>query len=178
MGGGGNPWDIPPFNWYNKAVNETKTFLEFITKTSAITDANDLENVIDITGKGALYCFTFTLANYAYNELNLILKIIADNETKLWIGLNTINSDSSYTLPMPSFTYMPIATGEKFRPSSLYYNSYSSEYKEVSYGSLSSGIPSYFAFPLTFNNNLKIQVRALQASSNCSIHYVYDLFDE
>lgn len=82
MGGGGNPWDIPPFNWYGKGVIETKKLDTAGLNNSNPTGTETLQSIVDVSGKGVLYFTTFSFSAAGA----VLLKISLDNEPFLFTG--------------------------------------------------------------------------------------------
>ena len=177
-GGGGNPWDFPPFNWYGKGVIvSNKAPTNYTLANSTPTGTETLETFVNVSGKGALYFATTYLGGGAY-----ILKITIDDTPILFQGYyysssrlyhyggitcftaNTITEGSYGTknlggmMPtLEAVTNMLDLPKKTFRVN---------DYEKVDHA---------FFTPVIFNKNLKIE---FAASQNLTLSYMYDLFDE
>ena len=181
MGGGGNPWDIPPFNWYGKGVINEKTFDTAGLSASMPTGTEELQSIINISGKGVLYYTTFDFsANGSY-----LLKISLDDEILLFTGYYVSNS-SGWNSNYQGYTSMLNTTKSGSSAggsiSNLFVNQNNLKrgldlpYKQFQLASNYNTCNYATLLPISFNKNLKVEFNT--SIVNCKISYMYDLFDE
>lgn len=181
MGGGGNPWDVPPFNWYGKGVINEKTFSTAGLNASTPTGKEKLQSIVNVSGKGVLYYATFNMnTNGSY-----LLKISLDNEILLFIGYylsnwgGISNNYQGYT-SMLNTTKSGSSAGESI--SNLFVNQINLKrglglpYKQFQLASSYNSCNYATLLPIPFNKNLKIEFNT--SITNHTISYMYDLFDE
>lgn len=180
-GGGGNPWDIPPFNWYGKGVIETKTLDTAGLNNSNPTGTETLQSIVNVSGKGVLYFTTFSFSDAGA----FLLKISLDNEPFLFTGyympsygglggfyqgytsmLNTATSgnNSGHSISNLFLNQANLKNGLNL-PLKQY--KLASDYNTSAYSTM---------FPVPFNENLKIEFNV--SNTAFKISYMYDLFDE
>lgn len=181
MGGGGNPWDIPPFNWYGKGVINEKTFDTAGLSASTPTGTEELQSIVNVSGKGVLYYATFNFsASGSY-----LFKVSLDDEILLFIGYyypsndgwyanyqgytSMLNTTSSGSNAGYSINGLFVNQDNLKRGLSLPYKQFqlASAYNTGSYATL---------LPISFNKNLKIEFNT--SITNLKLSYMYDLFDE
>lgn len=180
-GGDGNPWDIPPFNWYGKGVINEKTFDTAGLSASMPTGTEELQSIINISGKGVLYYTTFDFtANGSY-----LLKISLDDEILLFIGYY-MSDWGGFSTNYQGYTSMlnTIKSGSSTSGSisNLFVNQYNLKqglglpYKQFQLASSHDACNYATLLPISFNKNLKVEFNT--SIVNCKISYMYDLFDE
>ena len=181
MGGGGNPWDIPPFNWYGKGVINEKTFDTAGLSASMPTGTEELQSIINISGKGVLYYTTF---NFNTNG-SYLLKISLDDEILLFTGYYISNwgglgSNTQGYTSMLNTTKSGSSAGESI--SNLFVNQYNLKrglglpYKQFQLASSYNACDYATLLPISFDKNLKIEFNT--SNTKFTLSYMYDLFDE
>lgn len=177
-GGGGNPWDIPPFNWYGKGVIvSNKAPTNHILPNSTPTGTEALETFVNVSGKGALYFATTYLGGGAY-----ILKITIDDVPILFQGYY-LNTSISYGYGgITCFTANTIQTHSYgtsnlggMMPSLRAVTNMLDLPKKTFRVDNHEKVDHAFFTPVIFNKNLKIE---FAASQDRTLSYMYDLFDE
>ena len=181
MGGGGNPWDIPPFNWYGKGVIETKKLDTAGLNNSNPTGTETLQSIVDVSGKGVLYFTTFSFSAAGA----FLLKISLDNEPFLFTGFympsygglgghyqgytSMLNTTASGSNAGHSISKLFLNQDNLKNGLNLPLKQYklASEYNNSAYSTI---------FPVPFNENLKIEFNV--SNTAFEISYMYDLFDE
>lgn len=171
MGGGGNPWDIPPFNWYGKGViKEDKLNTATLSHTTALTGNETLSTLVNITGSG---CLHYSAIHYTIGTNDYLIKITLDDKIFLFKGYQGSFSESGYVgniVTYPYIAYMGLkfelsnlSLGLTLPNSTLFITSKYNEYHA-------------FATPIIFNKSLKIE--AATSNLQTSFLYIYDLFEE
>lgn len=185
MRGGGNPWDIPPFNWYGKGVINTINGVNGQSSEVPYNSNSSLDTIVDVSGKGALYSVTFSY-DYKYNSL--AFKIIIDDITILhWIPPYSPTSSTNITenhgllckqLDIGQYNLMSLTSQvmSAIRTVNNYKTGISFPLSSPYTSSSNIGI----FYPLLFTKSLKIQYKGfgLTNISNFKFGYMYDLFDE
>lgn len=165
MGGGGNPWDIPPFNWYGKGVIGQKIALSNSTLPNAIpTGTETLETIVDVSGKRCLYTLNVSVSSdYAF-----IIKLIIDDKVVLFRGQRSNSSWGNTNTFITNYRNTPITSWELDKLQ----NYILMPFPDFSTDNLTIASES----PLLFTKNLKIEGAVY--STTTKFNYIYDLFDE
>ena len=181
MGGGGNPWDIPPFNWYGKGVINEKIFNTAGLNASMPTGAEKLQSIVNVSGKGVLYYATFNFNNNG----SYLLKISLDDEILLFTGYYMSNwgglggNYQGYTSMLNTTTS---GSSSGYSISNLFVNQNNLKqglnlpYKQFQLASSYNTCNYATLLPISFNKNLKIEFNI--SNTNYKLSYMYDLFDE
>lgn len=106
MGGGGNSWNIPPFNWYGKGVIGRDITLRNSTLSNKVpTGTETLETIVDVSGKGGLYTLNLQVSNnYAF-----IIKVTIDDNVVLFRGDKNSSSWGSTISFIVNYSHTPVA---------------------------------------------------------------------
>lgn len=163
-GGGGNPWDIPPFNWYGKGVVQEAYQISNanLSNKTAPSGSEQLQTVLDIEGPGALYDVVLRSVGAG------ILKITIDNSVVLFAGAFLSSQYIEITLQTLSYV---LTQNNTIRLDM----SYMTRYPNKNYVS-SSGYTVHSAYAIPFYKNLKIECNGY--ATDAKISYIYDLFNE
>ena len=170
MGGGSNPWNIPPFNWYGKGViAKINTSSLITTFPDSISSDTNLTTILDITGKGILYGANF----YNPNTVKAVLKVTLDSIPCYWYYISG-KSICGFSTITPNYTLE-----ERSRIISQC-NTISTVVKRNTDMDFTTATDNIVVpFPLLFENSLKIEGAIIgMNASNSIINYAYDLFNE